>query len=74
MGWEAAWAAMGSPFPCGVAGIPRTLQSCPVPAEQGWSLKLLWDRQGQVTAVSSLQERSGCLESAWQGLPYVLAW
>lgn len=24
--------------------------------------------------VAALQERSGCLESAWQGLPYILAW
>ncbi|KAF1469620.1 hypothetical protein FQV08_0006945, partial [Pygoscelis antarcticus] len=24
--------------------------------------------------VAALQEKSGCLENAWQGLPYVLAW
>nr|XP_027317755.2 uncharacterized protein LOC106017618 [Anas platyrhynchos] len=24
--------------------------------------------------VAALQERSGCLESAWRGLPYILAW
>ncbi|KAM6382929.1 transmembrane protein 116-like isoform 1-T1 [Alca torda] len=24
--------------------------------------------------VAALQERSGCLESLWQGLPYILAW
>ncbi|KAM6096694.1 uncharacterized protein VSU04_017376 isoform 2-T2 [Chlamydotis macqueenii] len=24
--------------------------------------------------VAALQERSGCLERAWQGLPYILAW
>ncbi|XP_040401084.1 uncharacterized protein LOC121064012 isoform X3 [Cygnus olor] len=24
--------------------------------------------------MAALQERSGCLESAWQGLPYILAW
>jgi len=27
-----------------------------------------------VTGGFSLQERSRCLESAWQGLPYVVAW
>lgn len=68
MAWEAAWAA---PFPGASLASPAP---CPVPAEQGWSLELLWDRQGRVTAVSSLQERSGCLESAWRGLPYILAW
>nr|XP_047908602.1 uncharacterized protein LOC106048857 isoform X1 [Anser cygnoides] len=40
----------------------------------GWRAWHVAALQGQVTAVSSLQERSGCLESAWQGLPYVLAW
>ncbi|XP_066846656.1 uncharacterized protein [Anser cygnoides] len=43
-------------------------------AIHGWRAWHVAALQGRVTAVSSLQERSGCLESAWQGLPYVLAW
>lgn len=53
-------AIRGSPFPreFGISAVPAELRP---------------PLQPRLTAVLP-QERSRCLESAWQGIPYVLAW
>lgn len=57
------------------APFPEVLVACPASQQSRARASSCCETRSLGSwGVSSLQERSGCLESAWQGLPYVLAW